>query len=129
MNKIVYVFFKDELGGKIMKQFVALRAKTYAYRTDDDEEKKIAKGTKTCVKRKIVFENYKDCLFNGEVILKSQQRFNIYHHKVYTKEVNKIVLSSNDDKRLKTFDEIKTYPYKTTNEMIKVFEAKGTLKM
>ena len=76
-----------------------------------------------------MFENYKDCLFNGEVILKSQQRFNIDYHKVYTEEVNKIALSSNDDKRLKTFDEIKTYPYRTTNEILKVFEAKETLKM
>ena len=76
-----------------------------------------------------MFENYKDCLFNGEVILKSQQRFNIDYHKVYTEEVNKIALSSNDDKRLKTFDEIKTYPYRTTNEILKVSEAKETLKM
>ena len=45
MNKRVYGFFKDELGGKIMKEFVALRVKTYAYRTDDDDEKKKAKGT------------------------------------------------------------------------------------
>ena len=39
MNKRVYDFFKDELGGKIMKEFVALRAKTYAYVTDvyDDD--------------------------------------------------------------------------------------------
>ena len=59
-----------------------------------------------------MFENYKDCLFNGEVILKSQQRFKSDHHKVYTEEVNKIVLSSNDDKRLQTFDRIETYPYK-----------------
>ena len=52
-NKKVYGFFKDELGGKIMKEFAALRAKTYAYRTDDDNEKKKAKGTKQCViKRK-----------------------------------------------------------------------------
>ena len=60
-----------------------------------------------------MFENYKDCLFNGEVILKSQQRFKSDHHKVYTEEVNKIALSSNDDKRLQTSDRIKTYPYGT----------------
>ena len=60
-----------------------------------------------------MFENYKDCLFNGEVILKSQQRFKSDHHKVYTEEVNKIALSSNDDKRLQTFDRITTYPYET----------------
>ena len=56
-----------------------------------------------------MFKNYKDCLFNGEVILKSQQRFKSDHHKVYTEEVNKIALSSNDDKRLQTFDRITTY--------------------
>ena len=47
-----------------------------------------------------VFENYKDCLFNGEAILKSQQRFKSDHQKVYSEEVNKIALSSDDDKRL-----------------------------
>ena len=97
-----------------MKEFVALRPKTYAYLTDDDDEEKKAKGTKKCViKRELMFENYKDCLFNGEVILKSQQRFKSDHHKVYTEEVNKIALSSNDDKRLQTFDGIETYPYGT----------------
>ena len=68
-------------------------------------------------------------MFNGEVILKSQQRFKSDHHKVYTEEVNKIALSSDDDKRLQTFDAIETYPYGTTNEMLKVFESKETLKM
>ena len=44
-----------------------------------------------------MFENYKDSLFNNKTILKSQQRFKSDHHKVYTEEVNKIALSSNDD--------------------------------
>ena len=60
-----------------------------------------------------MFKNYKDSLFNNEIILKSQQRFKSDHHKVYTEEVNKIALSSNDDKRLQTFDKITTYPYGT----------------
>ena len=37
MSKRVYGFFKDELGGKVMKEFVALRGKIYAYKTDDDD--------------------------------------------------------------------------------------------
>ena len=45
-NKKVIGYFKDELGGKIMKEFCALRAKTYAYLMDNDSEKKKAKGTK-----------------------------------------------------------------------------------
>ena len=60
-----------------------------------------------------MFENYTDCLFNDKIILKSQQRFKSDHHEVYTEEVNKIALSSNDDKRLQAFDRIKTYPYGT----------------
>ena len=58
------------------------------------------------------------------VILKSQQRFKSDHHKVYTEEVNKIALSSDDDKRLQTFDGIETYSYRTTNETLRVFQSK-----
>ena len=75
---------------------------------------KKAKGTKKCViKRELMFENCNDCLLNGEVILKSLQRFKGDHHKVYTEEVNKIALRSNDDNRLQTFDGIEAYPYGT----------------
>ena len=44
-------------------------------------------------------------------MLKSQQRFKSEKYDVYTEEVNKIALSSNDDKRLQTFDRIISYPY------------------
>ena len=107
-NKKVYVFFKDELGGKIMKEFCALRPKAYANLMDDDGEKKKTKGTKKCViKRNIMFKDYKDCkdcLFNNKIILKSQQRFKSEHRNVFTIEINKIALSNTDDKRLQTFD-------------------------
>ena len=82
-----------------MKEFVELRAKTYAYLTDDESEKKKAKGTKKCViKRELKFRNYVDCLFKDKTILKSQQRFESDCHHVYTEQINKIALSSNDDK-------------------------------
>ena len=81
---------------------------------EDDSEHKKAKGTKKCViKRELTFKNYKDSLLNNQIIIKSQHRFRSDHHKVYTEEVNKIVLSSNDDKRIQTFDRITTYPYGT----------------
>ena len=127
INKKVIGMFKDELGGKIMKEFCALRAKTYSYLMDDDSEVKKSKGTKKCViKREIMFENYKDCLLNDKVILKLQQRLKSYNHDVYTEEVNKIALSSNDDKRLQTFDRITTYPYGTN--AFKVCESEMLLK-
>ena len=114
MNKKVIEMFKDKLGGKIMKEFCALRAKTYTCLMDDDSEKQKAKGIKKCViKRRLMFENYKGSLLNNKTILKSQQRFKSNHHDVYTEEVNKIALNSNDDKILQTFDRIVTYPYGT----------------
>ena len=54
-----------------MKEFVGLRAKIWAYLMNDDSEHKKAKGTKKCViKRKLMFENYKDCQSNNDIILK-----------------------------------------------------------
>ena len=97
-----------------MKEFWTLSPKPYSYLMDDDSEVKKSKGTKKCViKRELMFENYTDCLLNNKIILKSQKRFKSNHHKVYTEEVKKIALSSNDDKRLQTHHNITTYPYGT----------------
>ena len=98
--------------------------------TDDDKNVKKAKGTTTTtapptktnektnkqtkkllIKRIPKFNDYKNCLFKNEIILKSQQRFKSEGHCIYTEEVNKIALSSNDDERLQIFDRIRTYPY------------------
>ena len=82
---------------------------------DDGSDHKKAKGTKKCViKQKLMFENYKDCLFNNKTVYRSQEIFKSYYHVMYTEEVNKIALSSNDDKRLQTSDKITTYPYETS---------------
>ena len=97
-----------------MKDFCALRAKTYAYLIDDDSEKKKAKGIKRClIKHRLMFENYKDSLFNHKTILKSQLRFRSHHQNMYTEEVNKIALNNNDNKTLQTFDRVTTYLYGT----------------
>ena len=87
-----------------------------------DNEVKRAKGTKKCiVKEEFKFEEYKDCLLNAKAVLKSQKRFNSEIHDLYTEEVNKIALSSNDEKGLQAFDKITTYPYGTSAG--KVFKA------
>ena len=54
-----------------------------------------------------MLKNFKDCLFNDKITLKSQQRFKSDHHNVSTEQINKIALSSNDDKQLQTFYKIK----------------------
>ena len=103
---------KDERGGKIMTECVDLRPKSYSYLIDDGNKDKKAKGTKKYVIKRILKLNYyENCLLNNKVILKPQQRFKSESHDVYTEEVNKISLSSNDDKRWQSFDRITSYPY------------------
>ena len=92
---------RDELGEKILIKFVALRPKTYSYLTDDNNNVEKAKGTKKWVTKRILkFNDYNDCLCNNEITLKPQQRFKSEAYCVYTEEINKIALSSNDHRRL-----------------------------
>ena len=93
---------KDELGGNIVTKLVALTVL-----------KKLKEQKKCVIKIILKFNDYENHLFKNKVILKSQQRFESEAHCVYTEEVNKIALSSNVDKRLQTFDRIRTYPYGT----------------
>ena len=110
-NKKVIRLMKDELGAKIITKFVTLRPKTYSYSTDDGKEDKKAKGTKKCVKKRMIkFNDYRNCLLKDEVS-KSQQRFISKKHDVYTEDNNEITLSNNDDKRIVSSDKITSYPY------------------
>ena len=103
---------EDELGGRIMTKFAALRPKTYSYLVDDGNSNKKAKGTKKCeIKPRPKFNDYKNCLLNNNIESKSQQRFKRETHDACTEEVNNIALSSNDDRRVQTFDRITSYPY------------------
>ena len=73
INKKVIGKFKDELSGKVIAEFIVLRAKAYAYITEDGSVHKRAKGRKKCIiKREVMFEHYKNCLFNSKTIIKSQ---------------------------------------------------------
>ena len=100
---------KDELRGKIMKEFIGLRPKCYSYLTEDGNVDKKAKGTKKCViNKEIMFNDYMECLKEKRKILK---RFKIDAHNGYTEEINKVALSFEDDKKLISYDGIKTYPY------------------
>ena len=59
---------KDELGGQIMKEFVRLRLKTYSYLKDNNDEDKKAKGTEKCViKRKLKFQDFKNCFEAAQI--------------------------------------------------------------
>ena len=72
VNKKVLGLMKDELGGGIITEFVALRPKAYSYKTNDHIDLKKAKGTKKCVVSKLLrFDDYKNCLFAYGKVLKS----------------------------------------------------------
>ena len=101
---------KDELGGKIMTEFVALRAKMYVYRKIDKEvEEKRRKGTKKyVVSEGLMFDDYKICLLDGETIYREQMLFENKRHGVYTVNKHKIALNRDDDKRLVQTDRTRT---------------------
>ena len=111
LNKKVIWLMKDELGGKIMTEFVAIRSKMYAYRKIDGKEDKKCKGIKKCVVKKTLgFDDYKKCLFGpvGNSIYRSQLMFRKRNHEVHTVEVNKVAFNRNEDKRIAKKDGVST---------------------
>ena len=112
VNKKVLGLMKDELGGGIITEFVALRPKAYSYKTEDNVELKKVKRTKKCIINKMLnFNDYKNFLFDNVKVLRSQQRFKSENHIMYTENINKIALSCNDNKRFVATDGIESYPY------------------
>ena len=110
LNRKVIGLMKDELGGKIMTDFVALRPKLYSYKKLDGSEDKKCKGIKKCVvKKTLTFEDYKACLFSDSTEYRSQLMFRSAKHEVHTIEVNKVALNRDDDKRISRKDEISTF--------------------
>ena len=98
LNKKIIGLMKDELGSKIMTEFVALRPKLYAYRKLDSKEDKRCKGIKKCVVKKTLgFADYKKCLFGpvgdmgkSKSTYKQQLTFRSKKHDVHTVEVSKL---------------------------------------
>ena len=109
INKKVLGMFKDEAAGKIIKEFVGLRAKLYSFKMDEGGESKKCKGVKKqVVENSITHEDYKTCLRTGKEQLRKQNILRSYDHEVYTEEVNKIALSAQDDKRYILSDGVHT---------------------
>ena len=110
LNKKVIRLMKDELGGAIMTEFMALRPKPYSYKKLDGSEDKKCKGIKKCiVKKTLTFKDYKNCLFNDSTEYRSQLMFRSSKHEVRTIEVNKVALNRDDDKRISKRDGISTF--------------------
>ena len=110
LNRKVIGLMKDELGGAIMTEFVALRPKLYSYKKLDGSEDKKCKGIKKCiVKKTLTFEDYKTCLFNNSTEYRSQLMFRSAKHDVHTIEINKVAFNRDVDKRISRKDGISTF--------------------
>ena len=111
-NKKVPGMMKDEAGGRIIEEFVGLRAKLYSYRMFEGKEEKKCKGIKKSVVRKdISHEDYKECLFSKKPQMRKMNVIRSHGHEIFSETVNKIALSANDDKRIILEDRISTLSY------------------
>ncbi|XP_061728728.1 uncharacterized protein LOC133533711 [Cydia pomonella] len=100
VNNMKLGYFKDELKGKIFKEFIGLRSKMYAM--DIQNENKLivkAKGVNKSVTSKMKLEEYKKCLYSKSTQLNTMLRFKTIKHIIYTQRIHKISLSANDTKR------------------------------
>ena len=121
---------KDEAGGRIIEAFVGLTAKLYSYKmfmNNKERElledkncepwRKSSKGDKKCkgvtkavVKKKRTHEDYVECLFKGNLHIRKMNLIS-YLHEMFTKTVNKVALSGDDDKRFIKLDRVHTYAW------------------
>ena len=108
-NKKVIGMFKDEVAGKQISHFIGLRPKLYSFKIEEGKNVKKCKGIKKSVVSKgITFEHYFDCLFTGEKQMRSMKIIQSKNHDIHSKEVNKIALSCEDNKRIVLKDKVHT---------------------
>lgn len=110
-NKKVVGKFKDELGGAILTEAVALRSKAYSLLTQEAKEIKASKGVKKSAMRNIHHQDYVMCFLNDGCVMSSFKCFRSISHKLYTVEITKLGLSPYDDKRYICADGIRTLAY------------------
>ena len=78
-------------------------------RIEEDKEVRKFKGIKkNIVKKKLDFDDYVKCLFTGRKEMRKMKIIRSEKHDIYSKEVNKVALSNEDDKRQALLDKIKT---------------------
>lgn len=130
INKKIPGFFKDELNGQIITEFVGLRSKMYSLKAGKIiresnvdgaagfskvrgvEKMKKAKGVKKYIlKNQISFENYLECIRNNTVVTRNQNSIRSKMHQGYSITQKKIVLSAFDNKRIILTGNIETRPY------------------
>ncbi|GFU79987.1 uncharacterized protein TNCV_578671 [Trichonephila clavipes] len=108
VNKKVIGKMKDENKGNIMTEYVGLKSKMYAYKTNNKIEKRLKGIKKQTIKNKITFEDYKACLFNEKIKYVDMNLIRSKFHSLHSIKQNKLALSYKDDKRFINGDGITT---------------------
>ena len=109
-NKKVIGKFKDELGGKVMAEFVGIRPKMYSYA--GQESGKRAKGVKKSVLRKTIsHDDYCTCLLEKKVYACDMPGLRSYKHTIHGETVHKVALAPLDTKRYILKDGITTLAF------------------
>ena len=104
--------FKDEAKGVPITEFVGLRSKMYSYIKDNNEGQKTAKGIKkNIIKNIIKHQDYRETLFNNQQMYHKMKTIRSQNHQIKSYEINKVSLSSYDDKRYILEDGIHSYAY------------------
>ena len=119
VNKNVIGKMKNELNKGHMSEFIALSPKVYAYQQVEvdktlSEDKKARGNSKCVVKKTLSFDHYKKCLLNNETVKYIQYRIKSTPSSLDTVQINKIALKNSDNKRLRSFDGITSFPYGTS---------------
>jgi hypothetical protein len=104
-NKKVLGKFKNELAGEIIAERVNLRAKLYSFNVYDPKtgtyssEKRCKGISQAVVKKAMHFNDYKQTLMDQSRQYRKQYMLRSKNHTIYTVCINKVALSSYDDKR------------------------------
>ena len=111
-NKKVIGMMKDEAGGKIIDEFVGLRAKLYSYKMHRGKSEKKCKGIKkNVIKQAISHQDYKICLFGKKEQMREMNVIRSRQHTLFTEKIRKVALSTEDYKRIIQEDGIHTLAY------------------
>lgn len=111
VNRKVLGVMKDELKGKIMTDFISLRAKVYTYRVEGADLKPKIKGVGKSASKNVTFDDFYNCLFNDKTKIVSFHTIQSRLHHNYTLKINKLALDSSDNKRAILEDGISTLPW------------------
>ena len=107
---------KDEAGGKQIVQYVGLKANLYSFKMlHGSDDKKCKSLTRNATKISIVFDDYRECLCSRKEQHRKMNVISSHCHQIYTEEINKIALSSDDGKRIIMADGINALAYSHTN--------------